>query len=274
MLCPNCGSNAKAAVLETRKAAEGGIRRRRRCADCFHDFETVERVNAERLQVQKSDGGVELFDRNKVRRGIIKAAVRQHHADQLLEVIESIVLAVHKAATNERVSSRDVSDVVLSHLKDFDPVTHVRYALTQLGRRDQRPGGRNGWKGVKEFRRWLESEYPEATARSHASARIAVVVKKDGRREPFDIRKLERSIGVASKGRGPSDGSVRDLATRLAESVEHELSHQTVVTSGQLAAEILRGLRSLDPLAAIRFASTMKRFVSVEDYEIEALGLR
>lgn len=271
MLCPNCGSNDKAAVKETRRMSDGGIRRRRRCQKCFNDFETLENVSGRNLRVIKSDGSTELFDKEKIRKGIVKAAVRPHHSDRLTEVVESITREAQRASDAGAVSSAIIGENVLSHLQSFDPVTHVRYALTQLGRQDK--AGVLGWRDARDFRNWLRETYGSEIGHAHLPAKIAQVVKRDGRREPFDSRKLERSIGVASKGRG-SQESVRDLATEVARDVEHELSEQAIVTSGQLAAEIIRALRDRDSIAAIRFASTAKGFLSVEDYESEALGLR
>lgn len=272
MLCPKCASDAKSEVKETRLAPDGGIRRRRRCPDCFHDFYTVEHVSGDHLRVRKSSGGEQLYERSKLRLGIVKAAVRPHHVDKLSELVESITQEAQQRAQDGLVDSKTLSQVVLRHLKDFDQVTHVRFALTQLGRRDQSDLQR-GWTRSADFRRWLTDEYPRLET-SHPSAKLSVVVKRDDRREPFDRKKLERSIGLVSKGRGRTDEEVHNFATQVANLVEQELSDQAIVTSGQIAAEILRCLRHIDHVAAIRYASTAKRFVSVEDYEIEALGLK
>jgi len=270
MHCPNCGSAEKSAVKETRRAFGGGIRRRRQCPDCYHDFETLEQVSMGNLRVLKSDGSIKPFDRARVRRGIVKAAVRPHHAEQLSELVESIVQEAQQRSVDNVVSSQTIGEIVLARLKDFDPVTHVRFALTQLGRRDH--DGSPGWTTSAEFQTWLAEEYPHLTY-FHPPAKTSWVVKRDGRREPFDRHKLERSIGVASKGRGKSDDEVRDLATRIGTTVVQELMQQAIITSGQVAAEIVRVLRTIDHVAAVRFASTAKGFVSVEDYETEALGL-
>jgi transcriptional repressor NrdR len=270
MQCPQCGLGSHLSVSETRRH-EAAIRRRRNCGHCGHTFQTLEAVVGDTLRVEKSDGTLELLDRAKLLKGVTKASVRPHHADQLAELIELIVQSARRSADEATLTTTELADIVLERLKDFDPVTHVRYALTQLGRRD-RPG-RVGWKTVVDIRRWLRDEYPELEYFRPSSV-TSTVVKRDGRREPFDRRKLERSIGVASKGRGDSDEAVRRLATWVADNVVGVLEHQSLVTSGQIASEILRVLRATDHVAALRFASTAKGFVSVEDYEAEALGLR
>ncbi len=273
MLCPNCGSSEKADVKETRPGRDGGIRRRRRCKECFHDFHTTEHVSGESLRVRKTEGREELFERSKLRKGIVKAAVRPHHVDRLTELVESIAQVAHQRATDGVVSSDVLAQLVLDHLREFDEVTHVRFALTQVGRRDRTDRGSRGWRRSSEFRRWLTAQYPRLE-HSKPPAKLSIVVKRDDRREPYDRLKMERSVGLASKGRGGSDAEVREFALRVADAVEQELSDQALVTSGQISAQILRVLRNADHIAAIRYASTAKRFSSVEDYEIEALGLR
>jgi transcriptional repressor NrdR len=99
-------------------------------------------------------------------------------------------------------------------------------------------------------------------------------VKHDGRREPFDRGKLERSIGRAAKGRGASPAAVHGLATEVAQDVLNELGEQPVVTAGQIASEILRSLRRRDHIGFLRYASTAKGYLSREDYEFEAVALR
>jgi len=60
----------------------------------------------------------------------------------------------------------------------------------------------------------------------------------------------------------------------VAKAVYRALSDQPTVTSAQLASEILHVLRKKDHIAFLRYASTAKRYQSVEDYEDEAVALR
>lgn len=273
MNCPHCGIAARLWVKETREQSDGSIRRRRKCESCGRDFVTTEHLSQARLRVRKSDGRIVSFDARKVRRGIIKAAVRPHHGDRLAELVESVAQdAISSAPAEGLIESSEIAQIVLTHLKDFDVVTYARYALVQVGRRDSRlsPGG---WSDADDVRAWLVTEFPELK-HFRAPTRLSTVVKRDGRREPYEKRKLARSVGVASKGRLGSDERVRDLADRVADDVEGDLSDQASVTSAQIAAQILFRLRHLDHIAAIRYASTAKQFTSVEDFETEAVGLR
>jgi len=272
MHCPNCGRRDLLAVKETRQRPDGSIRRRRRCSACGLDFHTAEHISNELLQIRKSDGRVVPFDRARIHKGIVKAAVGPHHADRVSELVQAIAQEAIASGRDGVLESSVLAQIVLRHLKEFHPVTHVRFALTQVGRLD-RPKHWHGWSSADDVRRWLRLEYPDLEY-FRPSPRLETVVKKDGRREPFDRHKLERSIGVAAKGRGESDEEVRIFATEAANAVIEDLFTQAIVTSGQIAAAIIAFLRQHDHIASLRFASTAKQFLSVEDYETEALGLR
>ncbi len=120
--------------------------------------------------------------------------------------------------------------------------------------------------------RWLHEDYPELEFYD-PPARLRTVVKRNGDRQSFSRKKLEQSIGYSSKGRGTRQ-QVYKLAQLVASDVEAALGDQAMVTSGQIASEILRSLRQRDHVAYLRFASTAKRFASPQDYEAEAVGLR
>lgn len=275
MQCPACRTSTKLAVLETRQSPDGPIRRRRRCEACGLAFSTHEQIASETLMVRKANRTEEPFNRTKLRRGIVKAAVRPYHRDRLNGLVDEIFQeALVEYSDTGVIESSHLAEIVMAHLREFDPVQHVRFALTQIGRLD-RELPNTGWVGIDEFRRWLVDSYPELE-HYRPSPRLFEVVKRsgDGRREPFDRKKLERSIGLASKGRLASSDAVHTLAREGARAVESELMTQSIVTSGQIGSEVIRWLRRHDTIAAIRFASTAKQFSSVFDFESEALGLR
>src|SRR5438045_9479903 len=72
MRCPYCGS-AENKVVDSREAGDA-IRRRRECESCGERFTTYERVDALRMYVVKRDGRRERFDREKLVRGLERAA--------------------------------------------------------------------------------------------------------------------------------------------------------------------------------------------------------
>jgi transcriptional repressor NrdR len=273
MNCPYCGADGRHSVKETRDTDDGRIVRRRECSVCKQRFATAEQLTVSGLRVRKSHGQAVPFNRDFVRKSIRKAMTDTWRRDdqKIDALVADVVADVYPQAENGEVASADIARAVLRRLRQFDPASHIRFALVQSGRRD-RQDQRQGWRDANDVRRWLVEEYPELQ-HYRAPSGLAEVVKRDGRREPFDREKLEKSIGFASKGYGSRD-EVWQLASDVATDVEQALSDQPIVTTGQIAAEILRNLRDLDHIAYLRFASTAKSFTEPEHYEAEAVALR
>lgn len=93
-----------------------------------------------------------------------------------------------------------------------------------------------------------------------------VVVKRDGRREPYERAKVRSGLDAACKGRGVEAPVLAALLT----SVEDRLAVRGgEVESAQVGALVLEELRALDSVAAVRFASVYKGFQGPEDFEKE-----
>jgi transcriptional repressor NrdR len=269
--CPQCASSSKQAVLETRPAADGGIARRRRCSTCGYAFRTVEQLSEAGLQVRKVDGRVVPFVRDSIRTNIKRAASERLESKLIDDLVDGVVADVYPLSEDGPIRTQRIADAVLKRLRQVDPATHIRFGIVHAGRQD-RQDGKAGWRDIDEVRAWLAREYPGVREASTPGG-LSEVVKRDGRLVPFDRAKLERGIGIASKGRG-SHEEVGLLASSVADDVVATLRDQPVVTSGQIAAEILRGLRCRDSVAYLRFAGTVKRFSSAAAYESEAFALR
>ena len=91
------------------------------------------------------------------------------------------------------------------------------------------------------------------------------IVKSGGRREPFDRGKLERSIAIACRKRPVPSERIE----RLASSIQRQLetSGESEMESAQIGALVMDGLKALDPVAYIRFASVYKDFREARDFE-------
>lgn len=99
-----------------------------------------------------------------------------------------------------------------------------------------------------------------------------VVVKRDGRRVAYDRSKIEAGIRAACKGRPVDEPAIASLT----DSVEADLPLQRgEVEAADIGELVLAGLRHLDGVAALRFASVYKSFEELEDFEreIQLLGL-
>ena len=98
-----------------------------------------------------------------------------------------------------------------------------------------------------------------------------VVVKRSGRKEPFDRAKLVAGISQAAANR-PIDGAA---IAELALSIEEEARQAgPEVTSDWIGLAVLERLRVLDDVAYLRFASVYKGFESASDFQREVTELR
>ena len=91
-----------------------------------------------------------------------------------------------------------------------------------------------------------------------------VVVKKDGRREAFDRKKLRAGLVKACEKRPVSaaklDAIVDEIETRLHDTEEREMA------TTQLGALVMERLRELDKVAYVRFASVYRKFEDVDEF--------
>lgn len=98
------------------------------------------------------------------------------------------------------------------------------------------------------------------------------VVKRDGRVEDFDRDKLEVGVIKACEKRPIA----REEIVRLLDNVEEKLRalEMPEVPSTEIGAIVLEGLKALDPVAYLRFASVYKSFADAEHFEKELKQLR
>ncbi len=95
--------------------------------------------------------------------------------------------------------------------------------------------------------------------------RELIVLKKDGRRTPFDRDKLARSIQVAVRKRAVDPDRIERLVTGIQRRLES--SGETEIASDAIGEMVMESLLALDPVAYIRFASVYKNFREVRDFE-------
>ena len=100
---------------------------------------------------------------------------------------------------------------------------------------------------------------------------MPLVVKKDGRREPYDREKLISGLQKAVEKRPVSmdqlEALVADVESRVLERGEKE------VPSSLVGEEVMRRLRALDQVAYVRFASVYRSFRDIEEFMDELKGL-
>jgi len=128
MQCPYC-HNDNTNVLESRITAEGGaMRRRRECIKCGKRFTTYERAEGVDIKVVKKSGKIEDFDREKLKRGIMKATwKRPVTMEQIEEMVDEIERILRRKTTTE-VRSWEVGNLVINRLKKIDPLAYLLFA--------------------------------------------------------------------------------------------------------------------------------------------------
>ena len=94
--------------------------------------------------------------------------------------------------------------------------------------------------------------------------REMMVVKKNGRKSPFDREKLSKSIYIALKKRPIDTDTVEKFLTNISRSLE-ELG-QSEIASNTIGTMVMDGLKDLDPVAYVRFASVYRNLREEKDF--------
>jgi transcriptional repressor NrdR len=126
-------------------------------------------------------------------------------------------------------------------------------------------------------RRQCESCGARFTTFERVQLREVTVVKSgangvQGRREPFDRRKLEQSIALAVRKRGVEQERIDQLVSGIQRQVE--TSGESEMPSARIGEMVMEGLRQLDSVAYIRFASVYRDFSEARDFEEFASSVR
>jgi transcriptional repressor NrdR len=128
MKCPYCGSK-ETEVVETRDSEDlETIRRRRSCLKCGKRFTTYERVENINLVVIKEGGKREQFDRDKLKRGIIRACEKTKVSVDAIEKIVTEIERELRGADSVEVESKKIGQMVAAKLKKIDKVAYIRFS--------------------------------------------------------------------------------------------------------------------------------------------------
>lgn len=128
MKCPFCGQMEEK-VVDSREARDGAvIRRRRECLSCGRRFTTYERIEEIQFMVVKKDGRRELFDRNKILSGLVRATQKRPVGVAELEKIADEVEARLLEKPDREIRSSEIGELIIKRLYDLDEVAYVRFA--------------------------------------------------------------------------------------------------------------------------------------------------
>lgn len=128
MKCPYCGYSTSK-VLNSRPVNENdSIRRRRQCESCNKRFTTYEKIESIPLVVIKRDKSREVFERDKLFKGILRSCNKRNIS---IEQIEDLVDTIENQICNgekKEVSSTEIGEMTMQALKNLDEVSYIRFA--------------------------------------------------------------------------------------------------------------------------------------------------
>lgn len=128
MRCPYC-TFADSSVLESRDSEDGkSFRRRRECGKCGKRFTTYERVEGLDLTVVKKDGTREAFDREKIKKGLMKATWKRPVSLEQIETLVDEVEQILRKRQSREVKSWEIGKLVITRLRKLDPVGYLLFA--------------------------------------------------------------------------------------------------------------------------------------------------
>lgn len=128
MKCPFC-SCEDSKVIDSRPTDEGErIRRRRECNACGQRFTTYEIIETVPIIVVKKDHSRQVFDRDKLFRGMLKSCEKRPVSlEQLEKAVDNIEIQLQSAFDRE-VSSEKIGELAMEQLRVLDEVAYVRFA--------------------------------------------------------------------------------------------------------------------------------------------------
>ena len=126
MKCPYCCSETTKVVDKRDNNEDSSTRRRRECLSCNKRFTTYERIEKFDISIEKKDGSLENFNREKLIRGIEKSvgpSINLDELDEFADEVERIVLN-----STDIVSTKSIGLMVLDWLKKKDSLSYMRFA--------------------------------------------------------------------------------------------------------------------------------------------------
>lgn len=128
MKCPYCGNN-QTEVVETRDNEElETIRRRRSCTNCGKRFTTYERIENVDLYVIKKDGRREIFNRDKLKRGMLTSTEKTKISVETVEKLVTDIERELRGRDSVEIKSKEIGEMVAKRLKKLDKVAYIRFS--------------------------------------------------------------------------------------------------------------------------------------------------
>ncbi|MBR9677690.1 MAG: transcriptional repressor NrdR [Nanoarchaeota archaeon] len=128
MKCPFCNTDNNF-VIDKRESPDGtSNRRRRECNKCKKRFTTYETVADINVFVVKKDGGREVFDKEKMIKGLMKACEKRPISYEQITSLANRIAAKIKDKGSREINSREIGELVMKELKKLDKIAYIRFA--------------------------------------------------------------------------------------------------------------------------------------------------
>ena len=128
MKCPYC-SYEESKVIDSRSADDGErIRRRRECLKCGKRFTTHEIIETVPIIVVKRDKSREVFDRNKLTAGILRACEKRPVSIQQIESMVNTIETKIQSALEREITTAQIGELAMEEIEKVDEVSYVRFA--------------------------------------------------------------------------------------------------------------------------------------------------
>lgn len=129
MKCPYC-SNTTTRVVDKRETGDEleSTRRRRECLKCNQRFTTYEKTESTNLMIIKKDKRRELFNKEKLRLGIIKACEKRPVSSIKIDEVTNKIENRLKEKKAKEIPSKLIGKLLMDELKKLDKVAYIRFA--------------------------------------------------------------------------------------------------------------------------------------------------
>lgn len=128
MRCPYCGGEESKVVDSRATEDDGAIRRRRECLVCNKRYTTYEKIEDIPVFVVKRNLTREVFNRDKIINGLIRACEKRPVSRMDIEnIVNSIEKKLNNSMTSE-ITSEAIGELILENLRDLDEVAYIRFA--------------------------------------------------------------------------------------------------------------------------------------------------
>ena len=128
MKCPFCFYNETKVIDSRPDLDEKRIKRRRECLSCSKRFITYETVYSAPIIIIKKDNSREMFDRNKVLNGMLRACEKRPVSIERIEHAVDEIESTLQSSLEDEIPSYKIGELAMSKLKELDEVAYVRFA--------------------------------------------------------------------------------------------------------------------------------------------------